>query len=120
MKVAAPIPILRSFDENKAREFYIQFLEFEINWEHRFEDDLPLYMQISKGDCVIHISEHHGDCSPGSALRIEVDDLDAYQQCLIKKKYKHARPGIDDRPWGRDMAIGDPFGNRLIFSELKK
>ena len=120
MKLACPIPILRSFDESKAKEFYIGFLEFQVDWEHRFEDDFPLYMQISKGDCIIHISEHHGDCSPGSALRIEIDDLDSYQKLLNDKKYKNARPAINEMPWGRDMSITDPFGNRLIFSNLKK
>ncbi len=40
----SPTPILRMFVEVKAKEFYITFLEFEIDWEHRFEDDFPLYM----------------------------------------------------------------------------
>ena len=119
MNLSPPIPILRSFDETKAKEFYIDFLEFTLDWEHRFEEGLPLYMQISKGECVIHLSEHHGDCSPGAALRIEIDDLDGFCRQLNKKKYKNARPGINDQPWGRDMYIGDPFGNRLIFSNLK-
>jgi hypothetical protein len=30
-------PILRSFDEAKAREFYIDYLGFSVDWEHRFE-----------------------------------------------------------------------------------
>jgi hypothetical protein len=41
-------PILRIFDEAKAKEFYIDFLGFKVDWEHRFEAGLPLYMQISK------------------------------------------------------------------------
>ena len=118
MNFSKTIPILRSFDETKAKEFYVGFLEFKVDWEHRFAADLPLYMQISKGDCILHISEHHGDCSPGAALRIEVDDLDAYQKLLSDKSYKNSRPGICDQPWGRDMSIPDPFGNRLIFSHL--
>lgn len=117
MKVGNPIPIIRSFDEKKAREFYIEFLEFSVDWEHRFEDGAPLYMQISKGDCIIHVSEHHGDCSPGAALRIEIDELHNYHKSLNEKKYKNARPGIMDQPWGREMSISDPFGNRVIFCE---
>jgi len=54
------IPTLRSFDEAKAKEFYVGFLEFKVDWEHHFEDNTPLYMQISKDGCVIHLSEHHG------------------------------------------------------------
>jgi len=77
--LSAPTPILRIFDEDKAHEFYINFLGFKVDWEHRFEEGTPIYMQISKGNCILHLSEHFGDCSPGAAMRIAVDDLDAYQ-----------------------------------------
>ena len=117
MTLSKITPILRIFDEAKAKEFYVDFLGFKVDWEHRFADDLPLYLGISKGDCVLHLSEHHGDCCPGAALRIETDDVDAYQQELITKRYKNARPGIQNHPWGsREMAIHDPFGNRLVFT----
>ena len=110
-------PILRIFDEAKAKEFYVEFLGFKVDWEHRFEDGLPLYMQISKDGCVIHLSEHHGDCSPGAAMAIETNELDAFQKQLLEKQYKYARPGIEDTPWGsRDMSVGDPFGYRLTFT----
>ena len=109
-------PIVRIFDEAKAREFYVDFLGFRVDWEHRFEPGLPLYMQISRGDCVLHLSEHHGDGSPGGAMRIETSDLDALQRELAGKRYKYARPGIEEMPWGRDMSIRDPFGNRLTFT----
>jgi uncharacterized glyoxalase superfamily protein PhnB len=111
-------PILRIFDEAKTKEFYVEFLGFKVDWEHRFSDDAPLYMQISKDDCVIHLSEHHGDCCPGGAMRIETKGLDALQKELIAKKYKYYRPGIEEMPWGsRDMSVTDPFGNRLTFTD---
>jgi len=110
-------PILRSFDEAKAKEFYLEFLAFHLDWEHRFADGLPLYMQVSKDGCVLHLTEHHGDCSPGSAMRIQVSDIEQYHKLLNSKKYKHARPGLEDTPWGsKDMSIKDPFGNRLTFT----
>jgi len=119
MKVSSPVPILRSFNEGKAKEFYVDFLGFSVDWEHRFEEGLPLYIQISKDECVIHLSEHHGDCSPGASLRIEVDELENYHKELNEKKYGNAHPGINEQPWGKDMVIADPFGNRVIFSSLK-
>ena len=118
MRLGSPIPILRTFDEAKAREFYVGFLGFTVDWEHRFEPELPLYCQVSRGACLLHLSEHHGDASPGSALRIEVEQLDELHAELTAKNYRYARPGIEQRPWGRDMSITDPFGNRLVFSEL--
>ena len=60
------VPVLRIFDVVKAKEFYVGFLGFQIDWEHRFEPDLPVYMQVSRGDLVLHLSEHHGDGCPGS------------------------------------------------------
>ncbi len=38
------IPILRIFDEEKAREFYVDFLGMSLEWAHRFEPGLPIYM----------------------------------------------------------------------------
>jgi uncharacterized glyoxalase superfamily protein PhnB len=118
MAFVKTVPILRMFDEAKAREFYVDFLGFAVDWEHRFEDGTPLNMQLSKDGCVIHLSEHYGDSSPGAAVRIETTDLAAYQQQLADKKYKYARPGPpQDTPWGtRELVIRDPFGNKLVFS----
>jgi hypothetical protein len=67
----------------------------------RFADDVPLYMQVTKDECVLHLSGHFGDCCPGPHVRIETTDVDEFQQQLLAKKYKHARPSIEDTPWAR-------------------
>ncbi|MBE0388935.1 hypothetical protein PLUTE_a3694 [Pseudoalteromonas luteoviolacea DSM 6061] len=77
----------------------------------------PLYAQISKGNCIIHLSEHYGDASPGTTLRVEIENLTQYQNLLSAKQFKHARPGINEMPWGLEMPISDPFGNKLIFTQ---
>lgn len=111
-------PILRIFDETKALEFYRDFLGFRVDWEHRFEPGAPLYLQVSRGDCRLHLSEHHGDSSPGTAMRIACGDLEAYRDELLAKDYRYCRPGIQDMSYGtRDMSVNDPFGNRLIFTD---
>ncbi len=117
MSLGKTTPILRIFDEIKAVEFYVDFLGFKIDWQHRFEPDSPLYLQVSHGECVLHLSGHQGDSTPGSALRIETDELEALQQQLLAKQYPFARPQIQAMPWGsQDMTIADPFGNRLVFT----
>ena len=40
------VPILRIFDVAKADEFYLGFLGFSVDWDHRFDADAPLYRQI--------------------------------------------------------------------------
>ena len=113
-----PTPILRIFDEAKAREFYVDFLGFTVNWEHRFEEDFPLYMEVARDDCVLHLSEHHGDCCPGGAVRIEMSGIEDFQKGLVAAGYKYAKPGLAETPWNtREMTVTDPFGNRLVFFE---
>lgn len=117
MKLEKTIPILRSFAEAKAKELYIGCLGFTLDFEHRFEPGLPLYMQVSRGGCVLHLSGHHGDASPGAAMRVATADIDALHAELAATAYAYARPAIEDKPWGtRDIQVKDPFGNRLVFT----
>lgn len=114
-------PIFRMFDERKAKEFYIDYLGFSLGWEHRFESDMPLYMEVSLGECKLHLSEHYGDCSPGAAVRIEIVNIEAFHSSLINKKYRYSRPGIETSPWHtKEVCVTDPFGNRLTFYEPLK
>jgi uncharacterized glyoxalase superfamily protein PhnB len=119
MTLKAATPVLRIFDEAKACEFYCDFLGFSVDWTHRYGDNFPLYMQVRRGGCVLHLTGHHTDCTPGSALRIEAEDIESYHAELNAKDYKFARPGLDETPWGtRDMRIVDPFGNTLTFFRI--
>jgi uncharacterized glyoxalase superfamily protein PhnB len=112
------VPILRIFDVAKAREFYVDFLGFTWDWEHRFEPALPLYAQISRGGVILHLSEHHGDAAPGSHITIRTKGIAAFHRELTDRKYRHARPGLEEQPWGaRTVTVMDPFANRLTFSE---
>ena len=58
-------PVLRIFSLEKAREFYLDFLSFKVDWEHRFGPDFPIYMQVSRDGLSLHLSEHHGDGHAG-------------------------------------------------------
>jgi catechol 2,3-dioxygenase-like lactoylglutathione lyase family enzyme len=112
------IPVLRIFDVEKAREFYVSFLGFRVDWEHRFEPGFPLYLQVSRDGLILHLSEHHGDGSPGVVVVVETTGLEAYHREIGAKGYRFARPGLEVAPWNaRVMEVTDPFGNRLRFNE---
>lgn len=115
--VPAPvtIPILRTFPGQEARRFYVDFLGFAVDWEHRFGEGMPLYQQVSREGCVLHLSEHHGDATPGSSVRIEISDVRRLQRDLVDSLVYPLRIGLDRHPWGDDLAVPDPFGNRIIF-----
>ena len=114
------IPVLRIFSVEKAREFYVGFLGFTWDWEHRFGDNFPLYAQVSRPDVVLHLSEHHSDAIPGAAVLISMKGIAEYHRELSAKDYRYYKPGIEEMPWNaRVMQIIDPFGNKLRFSEPK-
>ncbi|KWS99287.1 bleomycin resistance protein [Pseudomonas syringae pv. avii] len=115
--VDSAIPILRMFDERKAREFYLDFLGFSVEFEHRFEADLPLYLGISRNGLHLHLSEHHGDACPGAAVFIPTRNIEQLHDELIGKQYGYARPHIVQQDWGKVLEVCDPFGNRIRFCE---
>ncbi|AEG02209.1 glyoxalase superfamily protein [Methylomonas methanica] len=112
------IPIIRIFDEAKAKEFYLEFLGMSLDWEHRFESSFPIYMQVSKGNLLLHLSEHSGDCTPGSKTFVNTDELDALHREITSRGYRYSRPEITTAPWGdRVFEVIDPFSNRILFNE---
>ncbi len=113
----AVVPILRVFDVDKARQFYVDYLGFSIDWEHRFTDAAPLYMQVSRGGLVLHLSEHHGDGTPGSVVYVETHGVRTYHAELQKKEYQYLSPGVEVDEIGTCMTLLDPFGNTLRLNE---
>lgn len=118
MKAEQIIPILRIFNYQKTIEFYIDWLGFEIVWEHYFEDHTPVYMEVKKENIILHLSEHHGDGTPGSNVFIWGSGMADYHKELIDKKYKYNRPGLEKTFYDAvSFTVSDPFGNKIIFNE---
>ena len=112
------VPILRIFDVAKAKEFYVDYLGFRIEWEHRFEEDAPLYAQIVRDGLTLHLSEHHGDACPGSTVYVEMSGIAEFHAELAAKNYRYLRPGLETTFYGtRSIETTDPFGNRIRFNE---
>ncbi len=112
------IPIIRIFDEDKAKDFYLKYLGMKLDWEHRFEEGYPIYMQVSRDNLVFHLSEHSGDCTPGSKVFVNTSDLEKLHQEIKSKEYKYNHPEIKRAPWGdRIFEVTDPFSNRVLFNE---
>lgn len=112
------VPILRIFDVEKAKEFYVNFLGFNIDWEHRLTEDSPIYMQISRGNLSLHLTEHHGDCCPGARIFIEMTGIHQLHQEITSKGYNYMSPDIEETFYNaKSVEVTDPFGNRLTFNE---
>jgi hypothetical protein len=114
------IPILRIFSVEKAREFYLDYAGFRVDWEHRFDPTAPLYMQVSRDGLVLHLSEHYGDGSPGARCQVMFEGVRELHQELSAKNYPYWRPGITKTFWETDqLNLLDPFGNRIALCEPK-
>ncbi|MEU8913880.1 MULTISPECIES: glyoxalase superfamily protein [Streptomyces] len=111
------VPVFRIFDVAKAHEFYLDYLGCTVDWEHRFEPGMPLYTQVSRGALVLHLSEHHGDATPGSTVYTELTGVRALHAELAGKNYPYLRPGLEQDEIGTSLTLTDPFGNRLRFNE---
>ncbi len=112
-------PQLRITDAKRSLAFYVDGLGFKVDWEHQFEPGLPLFMQLTRANQSIFLTEHAGDCSVGGAVYFVVPDVDAcYQEFTSRGISPSEAP--EDAPWGaREMMLVDPDGNRLRFASRK-
>lgn len=116
--LGAPVPILRVQRVADVRYFYLDYLGFGTEWEHRFEPGMPLYTRLSRGETRIDLSEHHGDGTPGSSVWVPVADVWALHAELERKGYRSMRPGVEhDAPGGPTLSVIDPSGNSLRFCQ---
>ncbi|MEU9737071.1 glyoxalase superfamily protein [Streptomyces sp. NPDC048002] len=98
------IPILRVRDAAVAVAWYAR-LGFTQGWEHRFEPGLPVFTEVTRGRVRLFLSEHEGDARPDTLVYLRLADLDAVA----------AEFGVvpEEAPWGRELELRDPDGNRL-------
>jgi catechol 2,3-dioxygenase-like lactoylglutathione lyase family enzyme len=109
------VPVLRMHDVAVATRFYVDYLGCSVDWQDG-EGDRPVYLQVSRGALVLHLSSHHGDGTPGAAVLVELRGLDELHAELHGKGYPFLNPGIEDGPGaGRQMELIDPSSNRLRF-----
>ena len=115
------VPILRIFDEQKAKEFYIGFLGMKLDWQHRFEEGFPVYMQVSRDNLVFHLTEHSGDCTPGAKVFMNTTEIDSFYKEITSRDYKYNKPEITTAAWdARVFEVIDPFSNRILFNQDTK
>jgi hypothetical protein len=102
------VPILRVADVASAVAWYGR-LGFLKQFEHRFEPHLPASVGLRRDGAQIHLSEHAGDATPGTLVYIWVDEIDP-----IAVEFGVS---VSEVPWGREIALTDPDGNRLRVAE---
>jgi len=98
------IPVLRVSDAARAVAWY-QRLGFAQEWEFRFEPGFPAFVSVARGGVRLFLSEHTGDARPDTLIYLRVRDLEA-----IAEEFGAA---VEQMPWGPEVWLRDPDGNRL-------
>jgi len=101
------IPILRAANAAEAVTWY-ERLGFTKEWEHRFEPGMPAFVSIARGRARLFLSEHQGDARPDTLIYLVVSDIDAVLAEFGRPK--------DEPPYGCEIELRDPDGNRLRIS----
>ncbi|MGH9673393.1 MAG: glyoxalase superfamily protein, partial [Bryobacteraceae bacterium] len=79
------MPTLRITSYARSKAFYVDGLGFQIDWEHRFKPDFPVFMQVSRDGLAFFLTEHKGDCPVGGLVHLYVPDVDAWYTELQSK-----------------------------------
>ena len=117
IQVTSVVPILRMFDVAASIRFYVDYLGCSLDWQDG-EGDRPVYLQVSRGGMRLHLSSHHDDGTPGTAVLVVVRNLDALHADLHQRAYPYLNPGVGPGPGGgREMQLIDPSSNRIRFFE---
>lgn len=112
-------PQLRMTSWERTRAFYVDGLGFTVEWTHQFEPNFPVFAEVSRDGLALFLTEHSGDCQPGGACYIVIDDLHAFYQEIKARGVPVSEPP-ELAPWGaEEMLVVDPDGNRLRFANYK-
>ena len=119
MEILGVTPVLRIFDVALATAFYVDYLGCAVDWQEGDPPDSPVYMQVSRGPLVLHLSSHHGDGTPGGVVLVEVRGLAELHAELHGRGYRFMNPGLDPGPGERMLSteLIDPFANLIRFFE---
>lgn len=89
------------FDARLARVFYVDWPGFDWAGTHQLFEDAPLYAFLHLGGHeVLHLSEHHGDSSPGAAAMIFVHGLLDWFDTIQARPFRFCKPALVAEPWG--------------------
>jgi hypothetical protein len=52
-------------------------------------------MQLSRGDLILHLTENHDECCPGSKVFVWMTGIDGFHREITSMGYNFHRPGIE-------------------------
>jgi len=102
------VPILRIDTAVDVLPWYRR-LGFSLVSEHTFGPGMPKYLILERNGVHVHLSEHEGDAPPKGVAFMWVSDITS----IAAEFQTHTH----HEPWGQELELVDPAGNRLRICE---
>ena len=107
-------------DVDRAIEFYVDKVGFNLDHDQRVSDELRFVQLTPPGSaCSIAFGEGLGaTLAPGSldVIQVVIEDADAALAQLRENGVD--ADGVDEQAWGRFVTFRDPDGNRWTLQQL--
>ena len=113
-------PIIGTRDINRAIEFYVQRLGFQLVFQD--DTDTPNYAGFRRDEVELHMQFQYDHEMSTIRLRFLVEDPDALFTEYQQRGVERSPSGIRDTPWAtREFALYDMDRNSLTFyRDLKR
>jgi len=119
------IPVLRIFSVPSAKQFYLDFLGFTLDFggPATGEEGAPFYGQVSRPGTTLQLTEQPYEPGPGATVDIWLTGLADLREELLARDLGVFGPALGVPPilemhWAaRVLILPDPFGNHVRLSE---
>ncbi|MFD2034660.1 glyoxalase superfamily protein [Belliella marina] len=112
------IPVLKVSDFKLAKQFYIDHMGFEVEWEEHVVDKSYSYMVISFNHIIFHMTDCDKEKMSTGKIFIEYSEICEYIKFLSARKCTFEVIDLEMFPWKSiGIQIEDPFDHHLVFFE---
>ena len=98
---------MRIFDITKAHEFYLGYLGFAVDWEHRYGDNFRSVRRSRAATWSCICPNMPATPTPGGNMVVYMKGIRDFHKELAAKDYRHMKPGLeqeDGRADGRSSS----------------
>lgn len=121
MEMKLELVALPVADVDRAIDFYVNKVGFNLDHDHQVTDTLRFVQLTPKGSaCSIALGTGLTEMTPGSQknLQMVVKDTAAAREMLLKNGVEASE--IQDMPWGIFTFFADPDGNTWSLQQIKR
>ena len=107
------VPVLPVGDLQRARDFYVEKLGFNVSWQWT-EDGANGLLGVERGGIRLTLDCPMSGHGRDACVSLEVESADAYYNEWLANGVPMKRPP-EDESWGaRTFDVTDPFGNTIF------